>query len=49
VPLRAAGVPASVSVRFTAPSGEEIAVHLDRPAQVEDAIEQRRAGAGNGF
>jgi len=49
VPLRAAGVPASVSVRFTDPSGEEIAVHLDRPARVEDAVEQRRIGAGNGF
>ncbi|HEY0012816.1 MAG TPA: DUF4230 domain-containing protein [Allosphingosinicella sp.] len=49
VPLRAAGVAASVSVRFTAPSGEEIAVHLDRPTRVEDAVEQRRAGAANGL
>jgi hypothetical protein len=49
VPLRAAGVPASVSVRFTAPSGDEVEVHLDRPSRVEDAVEQHRAGAGNGL
>lgn len=47
VPLRAAGIAASVSVRFTGPSGEDVAVHLDRPTRVEDAVEGRRAGAGN--
>lgn len=44
VPLRAAGIDASVSVRFTDPSGADIAVHLDRPARVEDAVGERRAG-----
>ena len=45
IPLRAAGIPASVSVRFTDASGEDVAVHLDRPSRVEDAVEDRRAGA----
>lgn len=45
VPLRAAGVEASVSVRFVDPSGADVAVHLDRPARVEDAIGNRQAGA----
>jgi hypothetical protein len=47
VPLRAGGIPASVVVRFSNPSGEEIAVHLDRPSRVEDALEERRANSGN--
>lgn len=47
VPLRAAGVPASVSVRFTDASGGDVAVHLDRPSRVEDAVEDRRAGPLN--
>ena len=42
--LRASGVPASVSVRFTDASGEEVAVHLDRPPRVEDPVAYRAAG-----
>ncbi|HEX9933405.1 MAG TPA: DUF4230 domain-containing protein [Allosphingosinicella sp.] len=45
LPLRAAGVEASVSVRFTDASGEDVAVHLDRPTRVEDPVSDRRAGA----
>ncbi|HEX8364575.1 MAG TPA: DUF4230 domain-containing protein [Allosphingosinicella sp.] len=45
LPLRAAGIEASVSVRFTDPSGADLAVHLDRPPRVEDPVEDRRAGA----
>jgi hypothetical protein len=44
LPLRAAGVEASVSVRFTDASGADIAVHLDRPPRVEDPVADRRAG-----
>ena len=44
LPLRAAGVPASVSTRFTDASGADLAVHLDRPPRIEDAVEDRRAG-----
>jgi hypothetical protein len=47
MPLRAAGIAASVSVRFAGPSGEDDAVHLDRPSRVEDALEHRRAGPAN--
>lgn len=44
MPLRAAGIDASVAVRFLAPSGEEQASFLDRPRRTEDAIEDRQAG-----
>jgi hypothetical protein len=44
LPLRANGIDASVSVRFTDPSGRDVAVHLDRPPRVEDPIADRRAG-----
>ena len=44
LPLRANGIDASVSVRFTDPSGRDVAVHLDRPTRVEDPIADRRAG-----
>lgn len=44
LPLRAAGIEASVSVRFTDPAGADVAVHLDRPPRVEDPVEDRRAG-----
>jgi len=44
LPLRAAGIEASISVRFTDPAGADIAVHLDRPPRVEDPVEDRRAG-----
>jgi len=44
LPLRAAGIAASVSVRFTDAAGGDLAVHLDRPPRIEDAVEDRRAG-----
>lgn len=44
MPLRAAGIDASVAVRFVDPSGAEVATFLDRPRRTEDAIEDRRAG-----
>lgn len=44
LPLRASGIAASVSVRFTDASGADVAVHLDRPPRIEDAIDDRRAG-----
>lgn len=44
VPLRTAGIEASVSVRFTDAAGEDVAVHLDRPARVEDRLNDRQAG-----
>jgi len=44
LPLRAAGIAASVSVRFTDAAGDDLTVHLDRPPRIEDAIEDRRAG-----
>ncbi len=45
LPLRAAGIEASVAVRFVDPSGADIAVHLDRPPRVEDPVADRQAGA----
>jgi hypothetical protein len=44
VPLRAAGIEASVAVRFVDPSGTDLAVHLDRPPRVEDPVADRQAG-----
>ena len=38
LPLRAAGIDASVSIRFTNPAGREEASFLDRPHRIEDAI-----------
>ena len=38
MPLRAAGIDASVAVRFVAPSGREEASFLDRPRRIEDSI-----------
>ena len=38
MPLRAAGIDASVTVRFTDPAGREEASFLDRPNRVEDAV-----------
>lgn len=45
LPLRASGIAASVSVRFTDAAGDDVAVHLDRPTRVEDPLSDRRAGA----
>ena len=44
MPLRAAGIDASVSVRFVDPAGREEAVFLDRPRRVDEAVNDRRAG-----
>lgn len=41
MPLRAAGIDASVSVRFVDPSGREEASFLDRPNRIEDAVKTR--------
>ena len=38
LPLRAAGIDASVSVRFIDPAGREEASFLDRPHRIEDAL-----------
>ena len=38
MPLRAAGIDASVTVRFMDPAGREEASYLDRPNRVEDAV-----------
>ncbi|HEX8526560.1 DUF4230 domain-containing protein [Allosphingosinicella sp.] len=44
LPLRAAGIEASVSARFVDPEGRDEAVHLDRDLRVEDAVDNRQAG-----
>ena len=44
LPLRAAGIEASVAARFVDPDGRDEAVHLDRSPRVEDAVNDRRAG-----
>ena len=38
MPLRAAGIDASVTVRFMDPAGREEASYLDRPNRIEDAV-----------
>ncbi len=38
MPLRAAGIDASVTVRFIDPAGREEASYLDRPNRIEDAV-----------
>ena len=43
MPLRAAGVEASVAVRFVDPSGREEAAFLDRPRSVEQRLRDRQA------
>ncbi|HMC92842.1 MAG TPA: DUF4230 domain-containing protein, partial [Allosphingosinicella sp.] len=44
LPLRAAGVDASVAVRFVDPAGKEEAAFLDRPRRLENALSDRQAG-----
>jgi len=44
MPLRAAGIDASVVVRFIDPSGRETASFLNRSRRIEDALRSRRAG-----
>ncbi|MEA3043619.1 MAG: hypothetical protein QOH47_1457 [Sphingomonadales bacterium] len=41
MPLRAAGIDASVAVRFVSPSGREDASYLDRPRRIDDRIQAR--------
>jgi hypothetical protein len=41
MPLRAAGIDASVAVRFVDPAGEEQASYLDRRHPIEDAVRRR--------
>ncbi|MDP8995116.1 MAG: DUF4230 domain-containing protein [Pseudomonadota bacterium] len=44
LPLRAAGIDASVAVRFVDAAGNDLAVHLDRGRRIEDVTGDRRAG-----
>ena len=41
LPLRAAGIEASVAARFVGPDGRETASVLDRPLRIEDRIRAR--------
>jgi hypothetical protein len=41
LPLRAAGIEASVAARFVGPNGRETASYLDRPHRIEDRIRAR--------
>ncbi len=43
LPLRAAGVEASVAVRFVDPAGREEATFLDRPRRLEERVRDRQA------
>ena len=43
LPLRAAGIEASVAVRFVDPAGREEAAWLDRPRRTEDTLRDRQA------
>jgi hypothetical protein len=47
MPLRAAGIDASVAVRFLDPSGREEALFLDRPRRIDEAVRDRQAGPLN--
>ena len=42
--LRAAGIDASVAVRFQDPAGRDEAVHIERAVRVEDVVKDRQAG-----
>jgi len=44
MPLRSAGIDASVAVRFVDPAGREEAFFLDRPRRVDEAVQDRQAG-----
>lgn len=43
MPLRAAGIDASVAVRFLDPAGREEAFFLDRPRRIDEAVRGRQA------
>jgi hypothetical protein len=42
--LRAAGIEASVAVRFQDPAGQDEAVHIERAPRIEDVVKDRQAG-----
>jgi hypothetical protein len=44
MPLRSAGIDASVAVRFVDPAGREEAFFLDRPRRIDEAVQDRQAG-----
>ena len=44
LPLRAAGIDASVAVRFQDPAGQDEAVYIERASRVEDVVKDRQAG-----
>ena len=48
MPLRAAGIDASVAVRFVDPAGREEASYLDRPRPLEQRLRDRKAGTQRG-
>jgi uncharacterized protein DUF4230 len=43
MPLRAAGIDASVAVRFVDPAGRDEALFLDRPRRIDEAARDRQA------
>ena len=43
MPLRAAGIDASVAVRFVDPAGREESFFLDRPRRIDEAVRDRQA------
>ncbi|MGZ8346586.1 MAG: DUF4230 domain-containing protein [Allosphingosinicella sp.] len=43
MPLRAAGIDASVTVRFVDPAGREEASFLDRPRRIDETVRDRQA------
>jgi hypothetical protein len=43
MPLRSAGIDASVAVRFVDPAGREEALFLDRPRRIDEAVRDRQA------
>jgi hypothetical protein len=43
MPLRAAGIEASVAVRFVDPAGREAAAFLDRPRRLDETLRDRQA------
>lgn len=44
MPLRSAGIDASVAVRFLGTNGREEAYFLDRPRRIDEAVRDRQAG-----
>lgn len=48
MPLRSAGIDASVAVRFLDPAGQEEALFLDRPRHIDETVRDRQAGPPQG-